>query len=260
MADNPHKSETHEEGVEHELKLPFDPRTLLLGLWRRRHIPVALFLISCVVGVILSFTMGKKYYEVETVMLYKPQDETMEDSKSLFTQVNMVKILSNLQETRRRLGLSVHPNVIGASTDIFVQKNTKLMIFRTKWETAQMATDIANTLRDVFLNTQSEMKRKEAGAKITDYENRLEIVTRELHLADSALQEFNRVNEVIDLDKESQWYLEELTSIEMLYMQAVGDQRTLELQITQYEQILEELRNKPAGEQETPSTYLHYRQ
>lgn len=234
--------------------LPFDLRTLLLGVLRRWPIVAACGLIFLVLGVGGALILGSRLYEAETVLLYKPTvvgtpQEGDYVPPPLPTQLNLVKIQSNLEEVRRRLELPTTLRTLGGACEVVVQPKTELMIIRAEWDSAETAAALANTLRDVFLENQRRIRQSAARRQISDLERRLEAVHRELNVADAALKAFTTKNNVVDLQQETQWYLDELTSIDVLYEQARIEKRTNDLQTTNLNKIISDLKEQVAKEQ-----------
>ncbi len=238
-------------GIEEEGKLPFDPATTLIGLWRRRKIFAVIVVMFSVLGVVSAILFGQKTYEAETVLMYSPVavaeaevTSTSQDPKGLYTQMNMVKILSNLEETKRRLNLGASPRAIGRASSAEVQRNTQLMTLRVRWGSPKEAADIANTLREVFLDNQRSISHAQAKGQITSFEARLKTIQVQLDDASDKLGEYTQEHNIIDVDAETQYYLQELSSVDALYEQTKSDLTTTELQLKNVEGIMKELKVK----------------
>lgn len=113
----------------------------------------------------------------------------------------MVKIQPNLAEVRRRLKLSCTLEVLGSACNVLAQPNINLMIIRVTWGSAEEMTAIANTLRDVFLETQQRIDKATAAEQIRDLEQHLDVVFRRLKAADMTLQEFTAAHKGIHFDQ-----------------------------------------------------------
>ena len=142
-----------------EEKLPFDIQTLLIGIWLRKYVLLGGMVISLIVAGALGYFIGTQLYTAETVLFYQPilKSEESSASQPLNTFLHLVKIQSNLEETRSRLELSVDTASLGASINVFLKKNTDLMVIRANWTKAKETADIANTIRDVFLENHGKM-------------------------------------------------------------------------------------------------------
>ena len=154
-------SETSEGGG-----LPFDLLTILVGLWQRKLWIVAGALISLAAGFGAGRLLGSREYQAETILLYKPAAARAgEAAPSLSTQVNMVKIQENIEEVRKRLRLKSTLQRLAAAVQVRVQRDSDLMTIDVTWQDPREAAAIANTLRDVFLESQIVLRyRKELKA------------------------------------------------------------------------------------------------
>jgi polysaccharide biosynthesis transport protein len=243
------------EPQEPAAKLPFDVRTLVIGIRGRLHIVAAVACVSVLLGFAAAMLMGHKIYEASSVLLYKapagagPESDGNE-APSLLTQMDMVKIPSNLEETRRRLKLKSSVEKLGTAVKVEVPINSSLMEITSTWDTAQGAADIANTVREVFLENQLRIQHAEAGNKIHDLETRLDKVLSELHTAEDNLKDFTVKNHVVDIDKEAGWYLQQLINTELVYEQAVGDERAARIQQNNMGQIVGDLKSKVRSEED----------
>lgn len=198
-------------------RLPFDLRTLALGLWRRRRTLGLFFLASCILGAVGGFAFGSRIYVAETVLLYKPSEAK---APSLQTQAHMVKIQPHLSEVRQQLRLNCTLEKLGAACGVRIEQNASLLIIRNEWDSAEQAAAIANGLRDVFVISQETIAKAAISDQIHDLEEHLEIARRRLEAADLALREFTANHNMVTLDAEAQEHSNALAAIEQLYEQA----------------------------------------
>ncbi|MEW6128481.1 MAG: Wzz/FepE/Etk N-terminal domain-containing protein [Acidobacteriota bacterium] len=232
---------------------PLDIRTLLLGIWKRRNVVIGFIAVFLILAFLISSIKHQEVYEAETVMLYKPPPAPEEDDPykplSLTTQIEMIKMQSNLEEIRKRLELKATLKSIAAACEITLEKGTTLIILDVKWDSAKGAADLANIFREVFIESQLKLRREEAATQIHDLEARLKIIREKLREADAKLLQYTTANTLIDLSKQSQWALEQLNSVELLFEQAKIEQQSNELQLKNIERIIEDLKRRVAKEQ-----------
>jgi uncharacterized protein involved in exopolysaccharide biosynthesis/Mrp family chromosome partitioning ATPase len=235
--------------TEDQEKLPFDPRTILTGLLMRWRILAAFAAAAGILGIAGAMLLGHKTYQAQTVLLYRPDaDNRMGDpTATVQTQVNMVKLQSNLEEVRRRMQLSESLEDLDSQLQVRTQPNTALLLIDAEWNSPDEATRIANTLRDVFLENQQRVRQRNASVQIKDIEERLGIIRKELEAADSRLQEFSGKHGVVDIDKETQQDLAELSSTELLYAQAQADKKSIDTQAANADRILDDLGKRSGG-------------
>ncbi len=243
---------TNPESAEGGASLPIDARTLLVGLYRRRKLLILTLVVAPLLGALAGLVLGKRTYQAETVMLFQPSlwaRGGTGEAPSLRTAINMVKLESNLEETRRRLQLSTTLTSLASSVEVQVQKETTLLALRARSDSPQGAARLANTLRDVYLETQVRVRQSDARRQLSDLEGRLKAVQERLSAADAALQKYVADNRIVDLDKELNRYLEEYTSIDILYQQALADELTVQRQAANIKGIVEDLKAHVAQEE-----------
>jgi Mrp family chromosome partitioning ATPase/uncharacterized protein involved in exopolysaccharide biosynthesis len=234
--------------------LPFEPLTLLIGLLRRWKILAIFFVVSIALGLFAGIKFGTRIYETETVMLYTPEEGTEEGlgrTPPLATQIQMVKIPSNLEEVRERLQLATSLRALGRACRVWVERKTSLVFIRATWDSAQKVAAIANMLRDVFIANQMQLARDDAGRDLHDLEARFKKVHSQLSGADGRLQKFITTHKIVDLDMQVKWNLEQVTSLELLLSNARVDRDTLGLQKASLEKRINGLKTKEANEKAT---------
>lgn len=234
-------------------QLPFDPRTLLTSLFRKWWILALGPAIGAVLAVIAASTLGVREYVSETSLLFTAKEGDMVGGvyrvPSLRTQINLVKLPENIKEVREKLGWSTSLQSLGSAIAVAAQNETSMLIIRATSDNAERAATLANTARDVFLENSVILRTEEANRSIGKTEERLAVVSGELLEADKALEDFNNVNKVVDLDKEAQWFLEQFTAIDTLYEQSKIERSTVELQLADLDRIMENLKKQVEQEQ-----------
>jgi Mrp family chromosome partitioning ATPase len=231
--------------------LPIEPVTLLIGLIRRWKIFVAAVLLSAALGCIAAFTLGKRTFAAETILLYKVPEQKTEPgglTPPVSTRVWMVKIPPNLRQVAEKLKLDMDPKNLADLFDVRVEKRTSLVFIKAQWDSPRMAADLANTLRDVFLANQMELLKSDAEKEMKELEVRLKKAENEYVRADSRLQDFIRENKIIDLAKEIQWNVDQIASLGLSLSSAQNERDILDLQKQNLVQRIENLKAKVVEE------------
>jgi Mrp family chromosome partitioning ATPase/uncharacterized protein involved in exopolysaccharide biosynthesis len=179
-----------------------------------------------------AMTLGKSTYETSTLMLYKAGDVKEEAAKAaqFSTQIQMVKIPPNLEAVTERLGLPVAAKEIGKACEVVLEKKTSLVTITVKWTSGKIAAAIANTLRDVFLESQVNLVKSEAKRKMKELEARFAKVEESLTKASANLEQFVSENKIVDLAKDIQWNQDRLTSLELLSFNSRTEKDAVESQ------------------------------
>ncbi len=233
-------------------KLPIDLRTLLIGVWRRRWFMLVMLALTLALAWLGGRLLNRSTYQTATVMLYKPAEEKKREildlGKELMTQRDMVKVKPTLEATRRELNLAVTLERLGASIKVDVEKNTNILVITVDWDDPQVAADIANMVRDQFLNTALRIDRDAAANQIRDVTKRLNTVNAQLAKADDALNRFverTKYTEFVEMSKSA---LDQFNQMDLLWEQAKSDRKIVALQVRNLDRIIDQLKERVAQE------------
>ena len=198
--------------------LPFDPLTLLVGLILRWKIVVIALVFSLILGAVAAKLLGKETFETETIIFYKEADKKEDSgrSPSVSNRATMIKIPSNLRAVSEKLKLGLAPQKLAGLIQVKVEKRTSLIIITAQWSTAKEVAKIANTMREVFIANQVALMRADVKNEIDGIETKLEVVNRHLKDDDLKLQTFISDNKIVDFNKEIQWNVDQIASMESL--------------------------------------------
>ena len=136
----------------------------------------------------------------------------------------MVTLDPYIAQVERRLSLRRVKNACKAANP----RGTSIVMITATWENGQGAADIANTLRDVFISEQVNVKRASLGREIRDLEDRMTVANRNWEAAEGDLRKFLAANQVVDPDRDSERYTQQLWSLDVLYQQALSDREVVE--------------------------------
>jgi uncharacterized protein involved in exopolysaccharide biosynthesis len=200
------------------LSLPFDVITFLLGIWRRKVLVMACTAVAIVVGFAASAVLSSREYESKAVLLYTPpllDEEGMgADVPSLPTLVNLFKTRDNLEAVREKLGLSVRIEAIGAATAVEVRRNTTLLEISTRWDDSAAAAAIANALYNCFIDSYFALQQRKQAQAREELQARLADVSAEIERREQELKQYVIENNIVDLDKETLWFIQQLGALE----------------------------------------------
>ncbi|MEM7247403.1 MAG: hypothetical protein AAF533_18835 [Acidobacteriota bacterium] len=229
-----------------EDQLPFDVRTLVLGLWKWRWWMLACFGLSAAVGVLAALFLGVRVYKAETVLLYRPDLEVPHGVRapSLPTQSHLVELQATLEDTRKRLQLPIDLLSLKGATDVNIARDTDLMVIKVKWTDPKMAALVANTIRQSFIKHQQSMRMKELTDRIRDLERGLTAVRSQLSRAEEEEQRFKEEHGVINLEAEEMVLVQDLVGTDNLLREARSNRRALNRQDEILDRRVGELRRE----------------
>lgn len=232
-------------------KLPIDIPTFVLGLWRRRYLMLLTVPLAVFLAFVSSAKFGSRSYSAQTVLMYEPPGQLEETgvAVSLNTLVDMVTSQGNLTAVRQRLKLPVSLKALGKAVKTELRRKTTLLTVSVIWDDPETAALVANDLSEVFIDFVRRMKNDKAGTQASDLTTRLDAVREQLATADREYQAFTVENRIVDLDKEAEWYLEQLTSLNAVYDQAVAKQRSITRQRSSVDGLVEGIRKRASKEE-----------
>ncbi|GAB4455769.1 MAG: hypothetical protein OHK0029_12400 [Armatimonadaceae bacterium] len=228
-----------------------DWRAVLLGTLKWSPVIVAIAIGSFIMGGSLANKLQKKSFEAETILKYQATGEEsryIDQKTTILTLKDTVKIRENLVDLRDRLGLPDELDVIGKALDIRVQKNTTLLVIAAKWTSARTAAEMANNMREIFLEQYSAKRVTDIRRQQSDLQMRLELVRADLRRRDRERQEFTTRNRIVDIDKQARALLEEFNNYGVLLEQAQAEKQTIEEQSRKLDQAINDLKRRVTSE------------
>ncbi len=239
--------------------LPFEPITVLIGFTRRWKFFVLAMILSVAAGIALAYLFGKSTYETSMMLLYKGFEGTKDEgpgrSSPISTASMMVKIPSNLNAINEKLNLGATLKSLGQACVVTVEKRTSLVTIKVQWSSRKLAAKIADTLGDVFIESQVRLSKAENERKIREYEGRLKKTVQELNHAQEDLKSFVAKNKIVNVAKDLQWHQDRLTSLELLAFNARNERDTAQSQRQTLLERIEAVKAQVAQEKsETPQT------
>jgi uncharacterized protein involved in exopolysaccharide biosynthesis/Mrp family chromosome partitioning ATPase len=232
--------------------LPFDILTFLLGIWRRSIILLVFALLSVAGGYLAASRFGAREYEATAMLLYDPpalEDEADAAAQlSVNTLVDLFKTRHNLEAIREKLNISAKIKAIGYATTVELRRKTTLLEIRARWDDPKTAASIANSMYACFFEHLDLLQGEKRGQALEDLNKRLDEVNEELERRDQELKQFTLENRIVDLDKEAQWYLQQLVTLNTDHDRAVSRLQSARKQRTEIGVIIKKLKADAAQE------------
>ncbi len=232
-----HEPETKQESFH----IPLELKTIVKSLRMRVGTIIALALLSALLGVAAALFLGSRQYEATTVLYYAPIESYVSDTFRIYQSVgsgteltydqgtglmettrttdlvdyvNMVKIVTNLEELRRRLAIESTLEGIGSSISVDTAWDSNLMFISARSDQSEDAALRANTIRDIFLENSNRMIDQGIESKIADLTLQYETTAQDLGKARSAFADFTRKYGIKEITTEATQYTSELLALE----------------------------------------------
>ena len=233
-------------------KLPFDPMAVLIGVRKRLLWMVVWIAISLAIGITVAVFMGQRTWDSFCVLLYQPP--TVELSGRVYeppvvqTQLNLVKLRPNLEETRAKLQLPVSLNSLAAACDITHPRDTQMLIVKCEWDDPTQSATIANTLATVFITAQTGVRNDELTDSLQYLVNRRQMLNKKI--SEFKNRKTTPIKDKEDLRREITSYQSRLDAMDVIYQKAMSDRKALKMKVDHVADQIENVKIKIANEEE----------
>lgn len=215
-------------GEQQEFTLPIDIPTLLKALFQKKWWLLIIVVLGAALGVGGALMLGTQSYEAVTVMYYQPVASALSDqfivyqsidadtslsyqqgaqltkredsSMSLNTLVNMVEITPNFERLRNELDLEMSLEQIGSAIFVDTARDTNLMLIHASSEDRNLSAELANAIRDIFLDNIKKITMTELNEQIKNLDVQIENIDSEIALNSKEFREFLVKNDLEDVD------------------------------------------------------------
>ncbi|MGD1832212.1 MAG: polysaccharide biosynthesis tyrosine autokinase [Sphaerochaetaceae bacterium] len=233
---------TETSANQEEFRLPIEFKTVLKTLLLKIWWLILIFVLACALGVGAALYFGTQQYESTTVLFYQPIESYVPDTfriyqsigegteltyeqgagqqkievteNSIWNRVNMVKTQPNLEELRKRLDLEMTLQQLGSSIDVWVANDTNLMFISAKSEDREQSQLIANTIRDIFLETIDARITEEIQQQFVLIEKQYSDTSTELAEAKQTFSQFIETYGIKDIETQTTAYASEIAELE----------------------------------------------
>lgn len=180
-----------------------DAGRLLQALRRHwRVIPTAVAA-GALIGLAVAMLLIKPTYTAKTTILWEPPSDAEPSDKSFLTQVDSIKLTSNIQEVKRRLRSKATVDELKEKINLLFDGQSHLVVVETTDGTAKGAVVFANTVVDVFLNYQRSIGSDRGSEHVKRIDADIAASALQLRTAREAYDAFRAELEVLsDFDTE----------------------------------------------------------
>jgi len=203
-----------------------DIKRLLLGIWERKLLVSLVASAITALFILAAVTLVDKTWTSRALLLKRVDiDKFSIGDGASFSQQNystetilgMLKLPSVLEETLYLSGISADIGSFGSLVNLSRGKNSNLMTLSVTWSDPEIATRLANNLIASFLKSNRALRRDEAEKIYVYYGQQLKSVEQETARLDEKIQEFQRANNVINFDRQTEAMLRQVSSLEIEY-------------------------------------------
>ncbi|QQR75651.1 MAG: hypothetical protein IPJ17_08800 [Holophagales bacterium] len=206
--------------------LPFDPRLLLLGIWRRRlQVAAIAGLVAFAAVAVALLTRTREWQVWVTILRKREQKEFLVTSNtpivklqvySMPTVLRLVKVNENLRAVIDGLKLGVEPAALSQRIRVENPKDTDLVEILVTWPDRQQAVEIANTLGRAFVANVDRLQKLEAIQAYDYLSTQLAETRARTGALEQQLVAFKEKNGVVKLSEQAGRLIEKLSEFESL--------------------------------------------
>lgn len=231
-----------------------DPVRIVRGLPRHRTLGMAIMLVAMVLAAASHFIFRGKSYSATARMLYVAEEGENKvsgwDSISSFrlqpfsrsTVVGMLQYPEMLATVTNRLDLDIG---LGSMAERLVVGNPSdseiIMLDYYHDGSGREAVDIVNAVAEAAIEYNQQLYLKQAQSSYEELKRRVDIVSEEVEASKRAIEEFKSSNRSLDISLEHQAYLADLSEISYRLSDAKMRNRSLQVQIENYADQIEEM-------------------
>ncbi len=268
-----------QESGSQEFRLPIELRTVLKALRLKLKWLILTACISVAAGVGAALLLGSQNYSSTTVLFFQPTESFVPDTFKIFQAVgegtelsydqgaglvkletdtvqalrnraNMVKTLPNLERLRIELGIEQTLQQLGAAVSVDVPRDTHLMLITVEAAEAETAMVMANTIRDIFLDSIDAMLFLQIEEQMRTLDVQHRSAVRQLEEAQKEFKEFVEFHDIRDIVVEIRAFAEELIRLELSLERSENRQKVLVRQIEGLEEAIRTARILEQEEQD----------
>jgi Mrp family chromosome partitioning ATPase len=233
------------------ISIPVDPRTVAWSFLGKWPWALGILVLAGVVGYAASQSAASRLFKAETIMLYdaaSAAEDGQSQSPSLFTEIALIKLPVHIEALREKLKISATIDRIAAAAQVTIQPKTALVSLTVQWDDAKLAMEMANGLRDIFLESRQQVHRSRILGNIEVLNRRLDPVKQELTKADSRLETYAKANQIVNLTEEAKALLQEQMTLNVFYGQAVAEREVALKQAKEVQEVIRNVQERVAQE------------
>ncbi|MEY4578421.1 MAG: hypothetical protein RL701_3124 [Pseudomonadota bacterium] len=196
--------------------VPVDSGRIVQAL--RRHwkvLPISVAA-GALLGLVIAALLIKPAYTAKATVLWEPHAEGEPSDRSFLTQVDSIKLTSNLQEVKKRLHSKLTVDELKEKINLLFDGQSHLVVVEANDASAKGSMALAKTVVAVFLDYQRSIGHDRGSEHLRHVEADIAAAHTQLDNARAALDGFRRELGVADYEIEHKTALATVTELERL--------------------------------------------
>jgi uncharacterized protein involved in exopolysaccharide biosynthesis len=158
---------------------------------------------GALVGLAVAMLLIKPTYTAKTTLLWEPPSDAEPSDRSFLTQVDSIKLTTNIQEVKRRLRSKASVEELKEKINLLFDGQSHLVVIETTDGSAKGAVLFSNTVADVFLAYQRSIGSDRGSEHVKRIDADIAASALQLRTAREAYDKFRQEIEVLsDFDTE----------------------------------------------------------
>lgn len=193
--------------------VPVDAGRLFTAIRRHwRVIPTAVAA-GALLGLAIAALLVKPSYTAKATLLWEPPSDADPSDRSFLTQVDSIKLASNLKEVKRRLKSKNTVDELKEKINLLFDGQSHLVVIEATDTTSKGAVNLANTVVDVFINYQRTIGRDRGSERLRRIDADIAAAQSQLKAAQDAYDAFRREIGVSDFEVELRLALQKVDAL-----------------------------------------------
>jgi uncharacterized protein involved in exopolysaccharide biosynthesis len=158
---------------------------------------------GALIGLAVAMLLIKPTYTAKTTLLWEPPSDAEPSDRSFLTQVDSIKLTTNIQEVKRRLRSKASVEELKEKINLLFDGQSHLVVIETTDGSAKGAVLFSNTVADVFLAYQRSIGSDRGSEHVKRIDADIAASALQLRTAREAYDKFRQEIEVLsDFDTE----------------------------------------------------------
>jgi uncharacterized protein involved in exopolysaccharide biosynthesis len=224
--------------------VPVDLGRLIQALRRHWRVIPTCVAIGALAGLAAAALFVKPSYTARATILWEPSASADPSDRSFLTQVDSIKLASNLKEVKRRLKLKLSVDDIKEKLNLLFDGQSHLVVVEATDTTSKGSVQLANTTVDVFLDYQRSIGRDRGSEHLKRLDGDILASQAQLRNARESYDVFRRELGVADFEVELKLQLQKVSDLKQQIELSGADAMTEE---ARQRSMNQEVRSQPVS-------------
>jgi capsular polysaccharide biosynthesis protein/Mrp family chromosome partitioning ATPase len=222
-----------DDSSEPEAGIKVDIKRLIWGIWQQRLMIVGVTATTAIIALMLAMSMLQPTWTGRTTLLKKEQQDEFRVGRyglpfktqeyAFKTLLDTLMLPGTLESAMQQAGIRMPGHELARLVDVHVGKESKAFTISVKWSDPVMAAALTNSLAEVFIQRNKNMRRQEIESSLNSYRDRLASADAGSAQQADALLTFEASNDISDINTQLMVLLEKRQQLEVDLRSLDGD-------------------------------------